>query len=279
MMFTVLALLQVGQDLHTYPQADLPVITQRRHDAPAPDVKPLPDPRGSCLSAARHDPDAAQARARAALAAAKTPEARVLPDTCLGQALSETGDFEAAAAAFGDAVLALPKGADARAAPIMAMAGNATLAAGDANAALDWFTRALALPGFVDKPARGGVAADRARALVALNRSAEAQAALADAREWAPRDATVFLLSATLARRAHELAAAQRMIETAATLDPRDPAIGLEAGVIAELAGHERAARASWQSVMATAPDSDEARVAQGYLAQLGPAPRDAQGH
>ena len=70
----------------------------------------------------------------------------------------------------------------------------------------------------------------------------------------------------------------QARIERAAALLPIDPAIGLEAGVIAMLAGHEEAARRSWQSVVAAAPDSAEAQTAKGYIAQLRPAtPVDTQ--
>ena len=67
-----------------------------------------------------------------------------------------------------------------------------------------------------------------------------------------------------------ELAMAQVQIQEAARLLPIDPEIGLEAGVIAMLAGNEDAARKSWQSVVDTAPDSEVARTAHAYLAQLG---------
>jgi hypothetical protein len=39
------------------------------------------------------------------------------------------------------------------------------------------------------------------------------------------------------------------------------------------LDNREDAARQSWQSVVAMAPASDEARVARGYLEQIGAAP------
>ena len=79
----------------------------------------------------------------------------------------------------------------------------------------------------------------------------------------------------TLARRGKDLERAQRDIEVAAGLAAHGnllgPQIGLEAGVIAVLAGHDSAARKSWNSVVAAAPDSEEARQAKDYLAQLGP--------
>ena len=64
---------------------------------------------------------------------------------------------------------------------------------------------------------------------------------------------------------------------------PRDPQVGLEAGVIAVLSGRDDAARKSWQSVIAAAPDSDEAKTAHGLSraarrsAQRGPAAAPAK--
>jgi len=260
-------LMQVGSDPHIYPQAPLPAITQHRKDEPPPPV----DPMAQCLTRGRSDVADAVAFARSWLAEAKTPAARARPDECLGLMLSDQGDFAGAEAAFADAVSVLPAPQSAGAVPLMAMAGNAALANGDAGAALGWFDRALAIKDYDDAAARGAILADRARALVASGRTAEAAQALTEAREAAPADAGVFLLSATLARRGNDLAAAQGFIETAAALDPRDPATGLEAGVIAVLAGHDAAARKSWNSVLAMAPDSAEAATARGYLAQLAP--------
>jgi Flp pilus assembly protein TadD len=67
-----------------------------------------------------------------------------------------------------------------------------------------------------------------------------------------------------------QLQQARQEIETAVALDKSDPAIGLEAGVIAELAGDDAAARQSWKSVVAAAPDTPEAKSANAYLAQIG---------
>jgi tetratricopeptide (TPR) repeat protein len=271
-------LMQIGPDPHVYPQTPLPGITQQRKDA-APHVSPPPssptpaDPMVKCLALGRDDAEAGEAYAREWLARAKSPADRAAPDQCLGLILSDTGDFAGAQAAFADAVAATPAAQGATTVPVMAMAGNAALAAGDAAGALAWFDRALAVKDYADAPARAAILTDRARALVALGRNADAANTLADARKAAPNDAAVFLLSATLARRGHDLAAAQGFIETAGTLDQHDPAIGLEAGVIAVLSGHEGAARKSWNSVIAVAPATAEAETARGYLAQLGPDP------
>ncbi len=270
LLLPLIMLLQVGADPHVYPQAPLPSITPRRQVTKAAPLVPT-DRLATCLARGRDDNDAGLAYARDWLAQAKTPEERAQPNQCLGLLLSDEGEFGEAQTAFAAAVEAIPASQAAGAVPLMAMAGNAALANGEAARALDWFDRALAVRDFDNPGARGGILADRARALVALGRTADAAAALADARVQAPGDASVFLLSATLARRGHDLRGAQTFIETAAALDPRDPAIGLEAGVIAVLAGHDAAARKSWNSVLTTAPDSAEAKVARGYIGQLGP--------
>ena len=270
LLLTFAMLMQVGADPHVYPQAPLPSITARRDVV----TKPVPpaDPMAECLARGRDDIDAGLAYAHDWLAKAPTPEARAQPNECLGLLMTDDGDFGGAEVAFAAAVDAIPATDAVGAVPLMAMAGNAALANGDNARAIDWFDRALAVGGYDDHAGRGSILADRARALVALGRTAEAGAALTQARAEAPGDAGVFLLSATLARREHQLGVAQGLIETAATLNPRDPAIGLEAGVIAVLSGHDAAARRSWDSVVAAAPDSAEAKTARGYLAQLGPA-------
>jgi tetratricopeptide (TPR) repeat protein len=122
----------------------------------------------------------------------------------------------------------------------------------------------------LDADAKAEAQCDRARALVALSRPEEARTALAEAHRLAPESAESWLLSATLARRDKDFDRAQHDIELAAQYAPKDPAVGLEAGVIAVMSGRDEAARKSWQSVLATAPDSAEAVAAKGYLAQLG---------
>jgi len=153
-----------------------------------------------------------------------------------------------------------------------AMAGNAQLVSGDAAAALLSLDGAVVDARAAGVPALlGGIAVDRARALVALGKPQEAVSALAEARASQPGDAQTWLLSATLSRRLGDLAQAQSQIEAAAKLAPTDPDIGLEAGAIAVLSGHEDAARKSWDSVVAAAPASEAANRARAYLAQLGP--------
>jgi tetratricopeptide (TPR) repeat protein len=154
------------------------------------------------------------------------------------------------------------------------MAGNAALAGARGEAALALFTQALAdATAASDEEMAGSIAADRARSLVSLERNLDAAQALASARELAPQNATVWLLSATLARRMEDLESARGWIAIAAALDPINPAVGLEAGVIAVLGGSDDAAISSFQSVIDMAPQSPEAATARIYLGQLtGPA-------
>jgi tetratricopeptide (TPR) repeat protein len=225
---------------------------------------------GQCLDQARTDPATAITTAGLWLIEARGA-GKALPQQCLGQAYVSVLRWDAARDAFlaaRDSALTDDHAVRAR---LGAMAGNAALAGNDLPAALADLDKAVADAGLAgDKPLAGSIAADKARALVALGRNDEAAATLLQARADAPQNADVWLLSATLSRRMSDLEAAQTQIETAAGLDPRDPAIGLEAGVIAALAGHDEAARKSWDAVVALAPDSPEAKSARAYLAEIG---------
>ena len=221
-----------------------------------------------CLDHARSDPATAIAIASSWLAEATGP-GKALPQQCLGQAYVSLLRWDAAEKAFlaGRDDVTADDGLRAR---LGAMAGNAALAAGDNQGAL------AALAGAeVDASAArmaelaGTIAADRARALVALEQPAAAGQALARARRDAPQDAEIWLLSATLARRQNDLPGAASFIATALALAPKDPQVLLEAGAIAILDGDEQAARGYWQDVQTVAPDTPEAATAAGYLGQL----------
>ncbi|MCT2557756.1 tetratricopeptide repeat protein [Tsuneonella sp. YG55] len=220
-----------------------------------------------CLDTARTDP--AKARSYAEEWVSRTGGLqRAAGRHCLGVAAGHQGDWAAAAAAF---LAARDEAGDEAGfkARMGALAGSALLAGGrpaEALAALDAARSAAA----GDADLSGAIALDRASALVALGRPDAAVAALDEARRLIPADAHAWLLSATLARRLGDLATAQQQIERAAAIDPRDPAIGLEAGVIAALGGRDDAARQSFASVVAAAPDSPQAAAARTYLAQIG---------
>lgn len=238
-------------------------------DAPTPEVPRARTPLQECMSAVNSDPPGAIDIAEAWLAQSKgSPTAPA--QFCLGSAHAALEHWDEAETAF----LA---GRDAAAASdyrlkaqLGAMAGTTALARGEpvrALAALDQARAdALAAP---DAQLAADIQVDRSRALVALKREGDAATALAEARQANAKNPEAWLLSATLSRRQGKLVEAQAQIETAVGLEPRDPAIGLEAGVIAVLAGREAAARKSWESVLAAAPDSEAAKTASGYLAQL----------
>jgi len=246
----------------------------------APEAASAKSGRGKeCVAQVDNDADDAVELAQGWLAnGAASAGERAEANLCLGLAqarLGEWGEAETAFLAARDAA-----GTDRlMRARLGAMAGNAALAAGADDRALAALDGAKAdVAGLSDPALATTVALDRARALVGLKRLDEAGTALAEARTASPDNAEAWLLSATLSRRQGNLAAAQEQIVRAAELMPVDPAIGLEAGVIAVLAGHEEAARKSWQSVIAAAPDSPEAETAKGYLAQLGPVPAKEAG-
>ena len=195
------------------------------------------------------------------------------PLLCLGSAHARLEHWNEAEQAFLAARDAAAPGDSALRAKLGAMAGNAALAQGAFEQALTTLelarSDAAAAAAVADSRLTGEIAIDRARALVALKRPDDAALALGEARAAAADNGLAWLLSATLSRRQGNLAEAQAQITTAAGLAPRDPEIGLEAGVIAMLAGNEAAARRSWQSAIDTAPTSDAATTARGYLAQL----------
>lgn len=236
-----------------------------------------PPPRSRleyCLDAIASGPTGAADDAEA-WRDAVTGSARAEPNLCLGSAharLEQWSDAEQAFLAGRDAAAETDSALRAK---LGAMAGNAALAQGAFEQALTTLDRARIDAGTAgDLRLTGEIAIDRARALVALKREGEAAAALVEARTSSADNPLAWLLSATLSRRQDKLAAAQAQIATAAELNPRDPEIGLEAGVIAMLAGNEAAARRSWQSAIDTAPASEAAATARGYLAQLEPTPQ-----
>jgi len=263
-------LLQIGPG-GGLPQAPLQ-IPRKKSEAVA---RPLSDtaqavrnPVKACLQLAVTRPADAIDIAENLLVGAKTPEDRAGARQCHALALIQIGEWTKAAPMF-LAARGETTAPDARA-RLAALAGNASLAAQDPAGALSALELARSdLRDGGDGTLRAAIAVDRARALVALKRSAEAATALAEARNADPANAEAWLLSATLSRRQGDLSAAQAQIEKAVGLMPVDPEIGLEAGVIAMLLGREDAARKSWESVIETAPSSEAAKTAQGYINQL----------
>ncbi|MBA4305541.1 MAG: hypothetical protein C0429_02270 [Sphingopyxis sp.] len=195
-----------------------------------------------------------------------------LARACHGYALATDFKFDLAVPLLTEAARGAEAKKDDRAARFWAQAGNAAIAVGDMDVALESLNKALAATTLAPAE-RADTEVDRARALVASGRNGEAESALTTARGLAPENATAWLLSATLARRENKLPDALAFIKTAAALGPRDPAVALEAGNIAIAAGDDTNARKQWEQVLAIAPNSRQAASAKAQLAALGPAP------
>lgn len=202
-----------------------------------------------------------------------------LARACQGFAMATDFKFDEASVVLAEAAKGAQEKGDPRAGRFWAQAGNAAIAAGQPEIALDVLNKALALT-TLDNNERADSEVDRARALVAMNMTGEAEKSLTTARQLSPENATAWLLSATLARRLNKLPDALSYIQTAAPLSPRDPAVALEAGNIAIAAGDEVNARKQWEQTIAIAPNSRQANSAQAQLAALSPdptPPADAQ--
>jgi tetratricopeptide (TPR) repeat protein len=268
-IFLPLALMQVGPAPTTAPVSAVPPELQNRPSRTAP-MLDRPESRPAidiCLDTARSAPVEARELAEEWIARTQGLQ-RATGQHCLGVAASGQGDWATASEAF---IAARDEADDARfGARMGALAGSALLAQTKTAEALAVLDVARTRTGG-DATLTGAIALDRAAALVALERYADAGDALAEARAAVPDDPLAWLLSATLARRQNDLTAAQAHIERAVALDPRDPAIGLEAGVIAALGGREEAARRSFESVVEAAPESLQAASALVYLQQLAP--------
>lgn len=257
--------------------APLP-IPRRAPAATSAPAAPEPTKLQLCLSAIDENPLSAIEAAQEWLRVTKgAPSAE--PNHCLGVANNRLGRPVEAEAAFNAAREALPGSDKLRRASFGAMAALAVLEQGDAARADTGFAAALAeAKAGGDMRLAGDIAIDRARAQVALKQDAAAAAGLAEGRTASPDNPAGWLLSATLARRQEHLADAQTFIQRAADLAPFDPDVGLEAGVIAVLGGRDETARKSWLSVIKVAPESEQAKIAQGYIDQLGPALAPAAG-
>ena len=258
------------------PQAPISIPGRKQPARVSAPATPAPAPQSiqlqNCLKLAMENPSDGIDEAEGWLVAAKTMSDRAGASQCKAMALTRLDSWSEAAALFLAARDDTPLNEPGERARLGALAGNALLVSGDTAAGLGALDHAHGEAHRAgDGKLNGVIQIDRARALVALGQTAEAAAALEEARYELPDNYQAWLLSATLSRREGKLAQAQSQIERAAALMPVDPEIGLEAGVIAVLSGRDAAARLSWQSVIKAAPGTPIAKTAQSYLDQLGP--------
>lgn len=185
---------------------------------------------------------------------------------CLALAYAKQGNYAQAATTLAATANAAEAEADANVAELWGQAGNAALQAGQPQLALGYFGSGIAASGM--RPARTvPLLVDRARAAVALHRDAEARTDLERATKLDPASVDTWLLRATLARRDHDLPAAERFILQAGTIAPGDADVGVEAGNIAAAQGKLDLARAAWTAVAKGAPGSTAAEAATRSLA------------
>ncbi len=192
---------------------------------------------------------------------------------CQGYALGKAERWKEAADAF-EAGAATPKLDVVTSARLWSQGGNAALIGGDAARAVRGLDAALAQP-LPRTLSTGEIHLARARARVATGDLSGARADLNMAVTLANADPLAWLLSATLARRMNDLPLARTHIEEAARRARNDAAIALEQGIIYALSGdRDDAARAAFKRAQdVAAKDSDTAKQAADYLAQLGPEP------
>lgn len=247
---------------------------------PQREAEAEPDPVSAwlagCLGVLEEDP--ARAHAMAQIRRAETTGAdRVLANHCLGTAASALGLWQDARTAFTAARDETPESEPRARAWFGALAGSAALGGGDLEGAAGLLSQSESDARAAKAALLEAIAAcDRGLVLSMLGRNDEALAALENSTALAPTRAEGWLIKAMVLRRLERLPEAQSAIERAASvtsgLSAVDAEIALEAGVIAVLAGRDEAARKSWQSVIALAPDSLTANYARDYLAQIGEA-------
>lgn len=218
----------------------------------------------SCLQLADSNPAAAIAEgARWAVT-----DGGIEAELCLGVGYENSSDWLAAERAYMRAHGLADAADDIRATGILANAGRMALRNGDPAVARDRFGVVLAQPGLSDT-VRGNVLIERTQAHVALEDGDAAQADLIAAQALLPNDSSVWLLSATLARRQGDLDAAGDFIDRALELDQSDPANLLEAGNIAIGLNAYNIAEQAWSRAAAADPDGPSGQAATRNLERL----------
>lgn len=187
---------------------------------------------------------------------------------CLGIGFLDAGDYRAALTTFSNAGVDAAGRPNPAAAQLWSLAAQAALALGEAAEAQGHATFAIDAGRLSGAPL-AAAHVTRARARVALSDLPGARADLDRAKELTPADGTVWLLSATLARRMADGVRAMDDIERAAILSPRDPAVALEAGILAWLYNDYEAARRSFESAIAIDPSGPVAVVARRHMTDM----------
>jgi tetratricopeptide (TPR) repeat protein len=217
--------------------------------------------------------------AAAALAAA-APAPSKCPDlvtseafVCRGLAASNSGQADAAAAAFEQAAEAQTEN-PAEKARLWAAAGNMWIAASQPGKAAVALDKALASPQ-LQAEQRGEALLDRARAAEAQNDLNTARAKVTEAALTVAGDPFLWYFSAALAIRENDPARAKTAIGKALNLAPKDPTILFEAGHVFQFAGQTEEARRYWTEARDADPDGAVGRAAVQAMNMLPALPAD----
>jgi len=219
----------------------------------------------ACMALVRSAPRQAAAEAQAWVEEAGAR--RLMARRCLGLAFAAQEQW-AAATVYEQAAQEAEASNDPGRASFRAQAGNAWLAAGEAQRALQALDAALTAAG-LSQAQRGQALLDRARAQVALGRADRARADIDSALQLIPNESFAWYLSAALARRSNALVRAASDITRARQLSPNDPDILLLAGTILGQAGNMNEAYTLYRRVVELAPDSEAGRQAAASLATV----------
>ena len=245
----------------------LPALALAALQTPAAPAPPSGNDRlRACVALVRTAPQQAATEAQAWLEETGAP--RAMARRCLGLAFAAQEQWAAAATVYEQAAQDAERANNAGRAGFRAQAGNAWLAAGEAQRALQALDAALTTPG-LDQAQRGQALLDRARAQVALGQADRARADIDSALQLVPGDSFAWYLSAALARRSNALVRAATDIARARQLSPDDPDILLLAGTIMGQGGNMNEAYALYRRVVELAPDSEAGRQAAASLATV----------
>jgi tetratricopeptide (TPR) repeat protein len=229
--------------------------------APAPSSTP---PAPDCAALLKEDPAKALDVANGRILQGGGVSAK----QCAALAFAAMGKWPAAAVAFEQAAREAEHDKLDISADLWVQAGNAHLAAGEAQQAVGALDAAL-LSGSLSGMASGEAHLDRARAQVALGKLDQARIDMNDALKLVPQDPLAWLLSASLARRMGELDRAGKDIGEAARLSPDDASVALEAGRIALASGATEAAHVAFEGAIKVQQGSEAAKAAQAELDRL----------
>lgn len=186
---------------------------------------------------------------------------------CLALAQLRQGNNAAAASTLAKAAQAAETQKSPMAADLWNQAGNAAMLATDMRGAVAHFSSGIVAAGEFAPQRTANLLVDRARARTELGEMVAARADLDQALKLNAKDATAWLLSATLARRQSDLPRAKADIARAAGIDSSNADVLFEQGNIAGVGGDVAAARGFWERAEKAGPGTEAARLAKEALA------------